>query len=136
MPARRMQAVRRYVRMDTILITPIPARRTASTVRNGSLAECLSVSAPGITGGGDTVDTTADTMVARGTTDAGTMGAAIMGADTLEDEDMPADMQVTCAAADTMVAQFTAVLDFTAAEAVASTVAVDMVAGTGNLFKA
>lgn len=48
--------VRRRVRTGTIPITRMPARRTAFTVRNGSLAECLSVSAPGITGAGVMVD--------------------------------------------------------------------------------
>ncbi len=48
--------VRRRVRTGTIPIIPMPARRMAFTVRNGSLAECLSVSAPGITGAGVMVD--------------------------------------------------------------------------------
>jgi hypothetical protein len=48
--------VRRHVRTGTIPITHTPARLTASTVRNGSLAECLSVSARGITGAGAVAD--------------------------------------------------------------------------------
>ena len=144
--AQAMPALRRYARTDTIRIIHMPARLTASTARNGLLAECLSVSVPGITGDGDTADTTVDTMVARDTTDAVITGAAATTAMAmLEDEDMPAGMRVAMRAAateaDIMVAvQFMVALDFTAAVAVdftaaavvASTVAVDMAAGTGN----
>lgn len=93
--------VRRYVRTGTIPITRMPARRTASTVRNGSSAECLSVSAPGITGAGVMVDIgdAVDGVVAQA-----------MRAATLADTDgaMPAGptdaaMQVITAMADTLV---------------------------------
>ena len=151
-PAQGMPVLRRYARTGTIPIIPMPARRTVSTVRNGSLAERLSVSVPGITGDGDTADTTVDTMVALGTTDAVTTDAAITDTVMSADEDTPADMQVTMrtvgtseadtvAVADTAVAaQFMAALAFTAvavvastvAAAVAFTVAVDMAAVTGN----
>ncbi len=137
--AQDMSAVRRYARMGTIPITRMLARRTASTVRNGSLAERLSVSARGITGAGGT----ADIMAARVTTVTATTDVAIMDMLMLEDEGMPADTQVTMRAAatpeaDTMVAaQFTAAVGITAEGAVvaASTAAVDMVAGTGNPTK-
>lgn len=119
--------VRRYVRTGTIPITPTPARRTASTVRNGSLAECLSVSAPGMAG------VMVDIGVARDIGDAVDGVAQATRAATLADTDgaMPAGptdaaMQVTTAMADTRVVMPVAA-DIRAAarymEAVAITVA-------------
>jgi len=91
--------VRRCVRTGTIPITRMPARHTASTVRNGSLAECLSVSAPGMAG----------VMVDTGDAVDGVVAQAMRAA-TLADTDgaMPAGpteaaMQVTTAMADTRV---------------------------------
>ncbi len=150
--AQSMPALRQYARTGTTPIILTPARRTVSTVRNGSLAECLSVSAPGITGDGDTADTMADTTVTRGTTGVATTDAAITDMAMSGDEDTPADMKVTMRAAatpeadttvvaDTVVAaQFMAALDFTVAAVavstvaavVASTAAVDMAGGTAK----
>ena len=91
--------VRRYVRTGTIPITRMPVRRTASTVRNGSLAERLSVSAPGMAG------VMAGIGVARDIGDAADMVAQVTHAATLADTDgaMPAGPTdaVTTAMADT-----------------------------------
>ena len=121
--------VRRYVRTGTIPITRMPARHTASTVRNGSLAECLSVSALGITRAGVMVDI----GVARDIGDAVDMVAQATRAATLADTDgaMPAGptdaaMQVTTAMAATRVVMPVAADIMAAArymEAVAITVA-------------
>lgn len=121
--------VRRYVRMGTIPITRMPARRTAFTARNGSLAECLSASAPGITRAGVMVDI----GVARDIGDAVDMVAQATHAATLADTDgaMPAGptdaaMQVTTAMADTRVVMPVAAVIMAVArsmEAVAITVA-------------
>ncbi len=119
--------VRRYVRMGTIPITRMPARRTASTARNGSLAGCLSVSAPGMAG------VMVDIGVARDIGDAVDMVAQATRAATLADTDgaMPAGptdaaMQVTTAMAATRVVMPVAADIMAAArymEAVAITVA-------------
>ena len=143
--AQGMPVLRRYARTGIIPIIRMPVRRTVSTVRNGSLAERLLVSVPGITGAGGTADTMVDTTAALGTMDAVTTDAAITDTVMLGDEDTPADMQVTMRAvgtpeadtvaeADTAVAaQFMAALAFTAAAVVvAFTAAVDMAAVTGS----
>ena len=97
--------VRRYVRTGTIPITHMPARRTASTGRNGSSAECLSVSALGMAG------VMVDIGVARDIGDAVDGVAQATRAATLADTGgaMPAAptdaaMQVTTAMADPRVA--------------------------------
>ncbi len=113
--------VRRYVRTGTIPITRMPVRRTASTVRNGSLAERSSVSAPGMAGVmvdiGDAVDMVA--QATRAATLADTDGAMPAGR-------TDAAMQVTTAEADTRVVMPVAADIMAAArfmEAVAITVA-------------
>ena len=119
--------VRRYVRMGTIPITRMPARRTASTGRNGSSAECLSVSALGMAG------VMVDIGVARDIGDAVDMVAQATHAATLADTDgamlagpTDAAMLVTTAMADTRVVMPVAADIMAAArsvEAVAITVA-------------
>jgi hypothetical protein len=119
--------VRRYVRTGTIPITRMPARRTASTVRNGSLAGCLSVSARGMAG------VMVDIGVARDIGDAVDMVAQATRAATLADTDgamlagpTDAAMQVTTAMADTRVVMPVAAVIMAVArsmEAVAITVA-------------
>ena len=75
-PSAPMSAGRRYARMATTLIIPIPAPLMAITVRSGLRVESLLVSAPGMAGA------MADIMVARATT-----GAAITDAATPVDTD-------------------------------------------------
>jgi hypothetical protein len=135
MQTRDMLTDLRCVLTDTILITPMPAHHMASMVRSGLREECLSVQAPGITGGGDT----ADTMVGPATTDTATMAAAssadetttgVMGAAA-----MGADTPVITPAEVTPAATLEAVDSMAEAKreaAVASTEAAVTVADAGN----
>jgi hypothetical protein len=135
-PAQDTLPGRRHVRMGTIPIIRMPARRTASTVRNGSLAECLSVSALGTTGAGVTADTTVGWGIGgmlvgvapAGAMDAGTLvvtAAAML-------EDTPGAVKFMAAEASMVEAQSTVEEASTAAEAGSTAVAVDTVADTGN----
>jgi hypothetical protein len=92
-PAQDTLPGRQHVRTGTIPIIRMPAHRTASTVRNGSLAECLSVSALGTTGAGATADTTVGRGIGGmlvGVAQAGAMDAATLAVtDAVMLEDTP-----------------------------------------------
>jgi hypothetical protein len=138
MLAQDTPALLRHVPMGTILIIPMPARRTGSMARVGSLVESSSVPDLGITGAGVILDTgvTRDTGDVRvGGTQGGVTGAA-----TLEDTRvaMPTEpMAAVTRAGDITVALSGEAGAFTEtrvvfAGAADSTVEADTAADTGN----
>jgi hypothetical protein len=137
----------RFVPMGTMIITPTRVHRMAITVRTGSQTASLSAPAPGITHIGaagtlaavgampvkDTAAVTgAATLAVAPETDmpAVATGAAATAADMPEAARMPETAPTS--EADTVGAVNLTVVADPMVEAVASTVAVDMVADAGN----
>lgn len=143
----------RIVRTVTTDIIPMTAHPTATTVRSGSMVDCLSEPAPGgaavdtVTGAAVTVGAAAVTVTdeaataeVAGVADVAAMDAVVTAAvvmdtatrEAVEVVSMVEEAAASMAAVDTAEAASTAVVDSTAA----ATVVLDTAAATGNGLKA